>query len=88
MKFEFISQNVGQYPLNELCEALEFLSAGAAHQMANIPDCPACETWTEMGRPTTTLWRMKPLPGYAVKKRRSFRLPADVSRQYVWWYRS
>lgn len=34
--------------LCELCEGLEFLSAESAYQMANIPDCPACETWSGM----------------------------------------
>jgi hypothetical protein len=35
----------------QLCKALEFLSLGADYQMANIQDCPACETWSEMVLP-------------------------------------
>lgn len=46
--------------LCDLCEALEFLSAGAAHQMANIPDCPACETWTEMVMPIESFLKSCP----------------------------
>lgn len=46
--------------LCELCEALAFLSAGAAHQMANIPDCPACETWTEMVMPIESFLKRCP----------------------------
>jgi len=46
--------------LCELCEALEFLSAGSAHQMANIPDCPACETWTKMVMPIESFLKSFP----------------------------
>lgn len=46
--------------LCELCEALAFLSAGAAHQMANIPDCPACEIWTEMVMPIESFLKRCP----------------------------
>jgi len=43
MKFEFISQNVGQYPLNELCQALEVAPSAYHANRTRQPSARASE---------------------------------------------
>ncbi|PIF90657.1 hypothetical protein CLU86_1546 [Acidovorax sp. 62] len=38
----------------ELMKALSFLQSPASVQAANIPDCPACETWSVMMLPVNS----------------------------------
>lgn len=69
MKFEFISQNVGQYPLNELCEALEVAPSAYHASRRRQPSARASEDarlkqeileihQQATGRSTSTWWKI------------------------------